>query len=92
MLTVCVLLLLHWAGLTASLEAATLDPTLKIVVIEKEPKVGGNSAKASSGINAAISPEDEPVYEKDTLKSGGGLSAESLVETLVHKVRAAVSY
>ncbi|KAF4046636.1 FAD binding domain [Phytophthora infestans] len=73
------------AGLTASLEAANLDPSLKILLVEKEKKVGGNSAKASSGINAALDAADEPVFTRDTLKSGGGLAVEKIVDTFIPK-------
>ncbi|ETL96808.1 hypothetical protein L917_05789 [Phytophthora nicotianae] len=74
------------AGLTASLEAANLDPSLKILLVEKEKKVGGNSAKASSGINAALDAADEPLFTQDTLKSGGGLAVEKIVDTFIPKV------
>lgn len=57
-----------------------------MLLVEKEPKIGGNSAKASSGINAAISKDDEPVFEKDTLKSGGGLSNEAMVDYFIKQV------
>ncbi|KAF1775721.1 Succinate dehydrogenase/fumarate reductase flavoprotein, catalytic domain [Phytophthora cactorum] len=73
------------AGLTASLEAANLDPSLKILLVEKEKKVGGNSAKASSGINAALDAADEPLFTQDTLKSGGGLAVEKIVDTFIPK-------
>jgi len=76
------------AGLTASLEAANLDPSLRILLVEKEKKVGGNSAKASSGINAALDAADEPLFTQDTLKSGGGLAVEKIVDTFIPKVRA----
>lgn len=58
---------------------------LQVLVLEKNPQVGGNSAKASSGINV-INPQagdTEEVYSKDTLLSGGGLSRAELVEQLV---------
>lgn len=80
------------AGLSACIEAATLDPSLKVLLVEKEPKIGGNSAKASSGINAAISRDDEPVFEKDTLKSGGGLSNEVLVDYFVKQSPSGISF
>ncbi|KAG1703794.1 hypothetical protein DVH05_006807 [Phytophthora capsici] len=73
------------AGLTASLEAANLDPSLKILLVEKEKKVGGNSAKASSGINVALDAADEPLFTQDTLKSGGGLAVEKIVDTFIPK-------
>ncbi len=49
------------------------------------PRAGGNSMKASSGINA-LAPEqsDSPeAFRDDTLRSGGGLSVPELVDTLV---------
>jgi hypothetical protein len=79
-------------GLSASIEAASLNPSAKILVIEREAKVGGNSAKASSGINAAVSSDDAPVFEQDTLKSGGGLANEHLVDVLVKQVRRSIAY
>lgn len=80
------------AGLSASIEAASLNPNGKILVIEREAKVGGNSAKASSGINAAISTEDAPVFQQDTIKSGGGLSNEHLVNVLVKQSPDAIEF
>lgn len=49
---------------------------------------GGNSAKASSGINALNVPggDSESLFEGDTIKSGGGLSKPDLVHTLVVSV------
>jgi succinate dehydrogenase/fumarate reductase flavoprotein subunit len=40
------------AGLTAALNI--LDRGGKVVILEKEAKPGGNSIKASSGINACV--------------------------------------
>jgi aspartate oxidase len=62
-----------------------------VLVLEKNPQVGGNSAKASSGINA-VNPAggDSPAtYSDDTLQSGGGLSDSRLVERLVVRASAA---
>lgn len=58
---------------------------LRILIFEKESQPGGNSAKASSGINALnlLRGDSVELFTRDTLKSGGGLSDESLVETLV---------
>ncbi|KAF0700384.1 Aste57867_9089 [Aphanomyces stellatus] len=72
------------AGMAAALEAHARNPSLHIVLLEKEGKVGGNSAKASSGINAAKSPDDVDLYLQDTLRSGGGLSNPTLALTLVN--------
>ena len=73
------------AGQSAALAAAEACPRCAVVLLEKEPRVGGNSAKASSGINA-VTPEhgDSPQrYRDDTLRSGGGLSSPPLVDALV---------
>ena len=79
------------AGTAAALEAAdAAGPNIKVVVLEKEPRTGGNSMKASSGINA-LTPEQGDTAEdfrQDTVKSGGGLSAPELVDALVVRTAA----
>lgn len=76
------------AGLSAAYEVATAlqatVPHAKVVVFEKTPNIGGNSAKASSGINAVnAAADDSPeAFASDTVKSAGGLSTEALVTTL----------
>jgi hypothetical protein len=62
----------------------TPTATPQIVVLEKNPVVGGNSARASSGINAVNAPaaDTAALFASDTLRSGGGLSDARLVETL----------
>uniref|UniRef100_K3WEF2 fumarate reductase (NADH) n=1 Tax=Globisporangium ultimum (strain ATCC 200006 / CBS 805.95 / DAOM BR144) TaxID=431595 RepID=K3WEF2_GLOUD len=80
------------AGLAACIEVATRNPSLSIVLVEKEGKLGGNSAKASSGINAALNDDDAPVFEKDTLESGTGLAARSLVDVFVRNSRDAIAF
>ncbi len=77
------------AGLSATIEA-TRHGT-KVVLIEKEKGLGGNSAKATSGINGvgteaqqASSIEDSiDSFMQDTIKSGDGLANEDLVKVLV---------
>jgi aspartate oxidase len=77
------------AGLTATLQASQLAQDLKvdlsITVVEKCGRPGGNSMRASSGINALTPSNDDTceLYAKDTLASGGGLSNPELVSTLV---------
>lgn len=72
-------------GTSAALAAVQADPGLEVVVLEKEAKPGGNSVKASSGINS-VTPEtgdDAEAFRSDTTRSGGGLSRPELVSTLV---------
>lgn len=80
------------AGLAAALEAAALAPARAVLLLEKEPKLGGNSAKASSGINAALDAQDAPRFRDDTLASGGGLSLERSVATLVDQSPDAIAF
>jgi NADPH-dependent 2,4-dienoyl-CoA reductase/sulfur reductase-like enzyme len=83
------------AGLAAALEAsstlATEQPAARILLLEKAPTLGGNSAKASSGINV-LNPEggdSEELFAADTRRSGGGRSVESLVSQLAVRGRRA---
>eukprot|EP00164_Ancoracysta_twista_P003246 GFYU01004333.1.p1 GENE.GFYU01004333.1~~GFYU01004333.1.p1 ORF type:complete len:514 (-),score=57.08 GFYU01004333.1:35-1522(-) len=76
------------AGLAASYTAGKQN--LKVILLDKEKRTGGNSAKASSGINAAGTPEQKKhgvddsveVFVADTMKSGGYISKPDLVQTL----------
>lgn len=74
------------AGTAAALAAAeAAGGAAEVVVLEKEPRPGGNSMKASSGINALAPGQGDAaeVFREDTLRSGGGLSVPELVDTLV---------
>ena len=74
------------AGTAAALAAAeSAGPDVEVVVLEKEARAGGNSMKASSGINALTPDQGDAAeaFREDTLRSGGGLSAPELVDTLV---------
>jgi aspartate oxidase len=77
------------AGLSCTYELSQAlqarDQAARVVLLEKASALGGNSAKASSGINS-VTPElgdSAAAYAADTLQSGGGLSARELVDTLV---------
>ena len=81
------------AGLTSAFEANKLsNGQKKILILEKMKKFGGNSAKATSGINMLNTPlqEKEGVkdsynsFYKDTMKSGKNLSQPQLVSTVVN--------
>lgn len=80
------------AGLTSSYEAnKLLQGKSKILILEKNPKFGGNSAKATSGINILNSPLQEKenvkdsfdLFYQDTMRSGKNLSVPELVSTVV---------
>ncbi|KAI3438218.1 hypothetical protein D9Q98_000655 [Chlorella vulgaris] len=83
------------SGTAAALTAAeALGQRGEVVVLEKEGRAGGNSMKASSGINA-LTPEHgdaADTFREDTLRSGGGLAMPQLVDTLVADSSEAVAW
>ncbi|GBG33225.1 NADH-cytochrome b5 reductase-like protein [Hondaea fermentalgiana] len=87
------------AGFSAAIEAA--DAGASVVLLEKEARTGGNSAKATSGINgwgtstqAELAVADrEALFERDTHRSGkGGNTNQSLVRTLSTKSAPAIAW
>jgi flavocytochrome c len=81
------------AGLAASLNI--LDRGGTVVIIEKEHLLGGNSNKASSGINGCCPQNDTyndslEAFRNDTIRSAGELADLSLIEVLVSKSEQAV--
>jgi succinate dehydrogenase/fumarate reductase flavoprotein subunit len=83
------------AGLTAALNI--LDRGGKVVIMEKEHLLGGNSNKASSGFNA-FSPRTEEKgdylesFKNDTIKWAGDAAQLQLIETLVSNSGDAVAW
>ena len=71
------------AGMTAAVTAR--DRGAKVLLLEKESHLGGNSARASSGINAALDEEDTWNFLNDTIKSAGKTGDRELEEVLVSK-------
>ncbi|CCC71307.1 hypothetical protein NCAS_0G04200 [Naumovozyma castellii] len=73
---------------------------IPIVLVEKEASLGGNSIKASSGINgavtatqAALKVEDSPeLFLKDTIKSAKGKGLEPLMDKLTADSKFAISW
>jgi len=86
------------AGLSATIEAARHGA--HVTIIEKEKGLGGNSAKATSGMNGAgtaaqrnLEIEDTPeLFVGDTMKSGGGRSKSDLVSLLATNSANAVEF
>ncbi|CAH1800892.1 unnamed protein product [Owenia fusiformis] len=86
------------AGLSASIEASRLGA--KVTIIEKEKNLGGNSAKATSGINGVGTDAQSAnkvtdsidAFVSDTLSSGDGLSKEELVQVLGEKSGDAITF
>ncbi|TPP44361.1 flavocytochrome c family protein [Leishmania donovani] len=87
------------AGCAAAIEAASCGAT--VILLEKEARLGGNSAKATSGINGwgtrtqAVNHvlDNCKFFERDTFLSGkGGHCDPGLVRTLSVKSAEAISW
>ena len=87
------------AGMAAAVQAHD-NGVKKVVIIEKMPMVGGNTIRATGGINAAETPQQaklgikdsiEQMY-KDTMKGGHNRNNPELVRTLVKNSSAAVQW
>ncbi|KAJ1740230.1 hypothetical protein LPJ79_002830 [Coemansia sp. RSA 1821] len=88
------------AGMSAALEALHQARNTVVTLLEKEARLGGNSAKASSGINgaetrtqAAQGIEDSiKTFAQDTTASGRGRSSKILVDKLTQDSAQAVAW
>jgi flavocytochrome c len=87
------------AGLTATL--TILDRGGTVVLLEKESILGGNSNKASSGINACCLEQDRErhhnndtlaLFRDDTVRSAGDGADLPLIDTLVGESATAVEW
>ena len=81
------------AGLAAALNI--LDRGGTVVILEKEHLVGGNSNKASSGINGycphnETCHDSQEVFRNDTIRSAGAVADLDLIDVLVTKSSQAV--
>jgi len=81
------------AGLAASLNI--LDRGGSVVILEKEHLVGGNSNKASSGINGccpqnATYGDSLDSFRNDTVRSAGAVADFALIDTLVENSEKAI--
>ncbi|KAL3072431.1 hypothetical protein niasHS_017405 [Heterodera schachtii] len=86
------------AGMSATLEA--LNNGAKVILIDKEPTLGGNSAKASSGINGCGTKVQEKLgiddttekFYSDTMAAGDRENDPGLVDLLVHESASAIDF
>lgn len=77
------------AGFTAAL--ALVDQGYRVVMLEKSVYFGGNSAKASSGINGISEAGDSPdLFYRDVVASGG--SENELMEVITRDSQRAVEW
>jgi flavocytochrome c len=85
------------AAIAASDASAAAGILISILLIDKQPSTGGNSAKASSGMNAAVTPvqlekgiqDSVKCFYDDTFASGDGLSIPDLVQVLTDESESA---
>ncbi|WP_295746626.1 flavocytochrome c [uncultured Limosilactobacillus sp.] len=86
------------AGMTAALQASELGAG--VLVIEKEPKVGGNTNRASSGMNAAESDvqlqhgivDTMTSFYQETFQGGGRLNDPAMLRFFVEHAPLAVDW
>jgi flavocytochrome c len=84
------------AGLATTLNL--LDRGGRVIVVEKEHLLGGNSGKASSGINACCPPnttnlrDSLELFWNDTFRSAGASAKRDLITTLVSNSADAVAW
>ncbi|MDT2526984.1 flavocytochrome c [Lactococcus petauri] len=86
------------AGMTAAIEAK--DAGMNPVILEKMPMAGGNTSKASAGLNASetsvekaqgVTDSNDKFYE-ETFKGGGGTNDKELLRYFVDHSAAAVDW
>jgi flavocytochrome c len=77
------------AGMAATV--SLLDRGATVVMVDKQPYLGGNSGKASSGINAAMDSSVESLI-KDTTKSAADCARPDLIAKLAADSAVAVSW
>ena len=88
------------AGLSAAVAAAETANNLKIIVLEKQGIIGGNTNNSTGGINAAetdiqkgLGIEDsKKLFYDDTMKGGKYENIPSLVENLVEHAPVTISW
>lgn len=86
------------AGMTAALQASELG--VSVMVIEKEAKVGGNTNRASSGMNAAESDvqlqhgivDSMASFYQETFQGGGRLNDPAMLRFFVEHAPLAVDW
>lgn len=86
------------SGMSAAIEAK--DAGLKVVLLEKMPYVGGNTARATAGINAVNTEfqdikgieDDIGVFISDTLESGHGDNNPIMIEIMADESASAIDW
>lgn len=87
------------AGMTAAIQAVQ-DGATDVVVLEKMPITGGNTTRATGGLNACETSYQEAeniedsvdLFVKDTMKGGKNLNDETLVRVMAEQSAEAVDW
>ena len=87
------------AGMSAAIQAKQ-DGATNVVIIEKMPQVGGNTTRATGGLNASGTKyqdaqgikDSNELFIQDTMTGGKNLNDKALVTTLVENSAAAVDW
>lgn len=73
-------------GLAGLRAASAVDPRLSVLIVTKEELLQSNSNYAQGGIAGVMDPEDRfEDHVQDTLKAGGGLCDQAIVEMVVRE-------
>jgi succinate dehydrogenase/fumarate reductase flavoprotein subunit len=78
------------SGLTAAVTLADRGAT--VILIDKNPYVGGNSAYASSGINVAMNKEEIVEFFEDTYSSSEIEDSKPFIKILVNRSKDALKF
>ncbi|WP_226092893.1 flavocytochrome c [Dickeya oryzae] len=86
------------AGMSAAIEAH--NQGAKVILLEKMPFAGGNTARAEGGLNAAGTPyqkakgiEDSPeLFFKDTMKGGRNINNPDLVHIITEQAKDSIQF
>lgn len=87
------------AGMSAAIQA-TQDGAKNVVILEKMAQTGGNTTRATGGLNASETKfqdkqgikDSNDLFFEDTMKGGKDLNDKELVRTLVENSAAAVDW
>jgi len=78
------------SGMSAALEAK--EKGLQVVLLEKMPYVGGNTVRATAGMNAVVSEEDKEAFIQDILQSGHAEGNPRMIEIMADEGKEALRW
>lgn len=78
------------SGMSAALEAK--EKGLQVILLEKMPYVGGNTVRATAGMNAVVSEEDKEAFIQDILQSGHAEGNPRMIEIMADEGQEALRW